>query len=53
MKKIHKLHNVSKDLPITVNLPMCKVHNKTYAYKGSTKWAQVTCEKCLKKRKEK
>jgi hypothetical protein len=32
-----------------VMLPICKVHNKTYAYNATTKKEKVTCKNCLDK----
>lgn len=56
MKKVHMIKNETRVAyrdgkifaKVTNPLPVCKVHNKTYIYKGTRKWDGVTCEKCLK-----
>lgn len=54
-KKVHKTKKyVSVLLPdMSYGFRMgtvCKVENKTYAYKKSQAWARVNCEQCLRKR---
>lgn len=46
MKKIHK--NARRKSPIFgwQVRPVCKVDNRTLAYKASTNWREVTCEVC-------
>ncbi len=51
MKKIHKWGRLKFGDRIEV-LPICKVYNKTLAYKATTDIKKVTCERCLTKYKE-
>lgn len=48
MKKVHMLrYHFSRRDNEDVELSLCKVHNKTWAYKHTTHWNRVTCENCL------
>jgi hypothetical protein len=47
-KKIHKRKVVSGCGVPTWHQPVCKVHNKTWAYTMTKNWKDVTCEVCLK-----
>ena len=48
MKKVHKRKVVSGYGVPTWYKPVCKIHNKTYAYTSTKNWKDVTCENCLK-----
>lgn len=48
-KKVHKMSRIKMAFYGWEVLPVCKVFNTTTAYIGSTEWAKVTCNKCLKK----
>ena len=45
MKKRHKLYQVNFQ-----SFPLCRVHNKTWCYKGTNDWGKVTCQNCLAKK---
>jgi hypothetical protein len=51
-KKVHKRSRYNSKIFGWVVRPECRVDNLTYAYKASTNWSEVTCEKCLKKKAE-
>lgn len=50
MKKTHKMSRMLSKIFGWVVRPVCKVDNKTYAYIKSTRWDDVTCERCLIKK---
>jgi hypothetical protein len=51
-KKVHKNSRYNSPIFGWVVRPECRVDNYTIAYKASTKWDDVTCEKCMKRNKK-
>jgi hypothetical protein len=45
MKKVHKI--------LRLNMAVCKVENKTWAYTAVWSWKKVNCVNCLKARPKK
>lgn len=50
MKKTHKRSRFYSKVFGWVVRPVCKVDNVTFCYTASTNWAEVDCQKCLRKR---
>jgi len=48
-KKVHKLESISKD---GESKTVCKVHNKTGAFRACSHWDIVDCKLCLRMRKK-
>lgn len=50
MKKVHKFSGYNQRWGHFES--RCKVHNKTWAWKGSNDWRRVSCERCLEAKKK-